>query len=210
MIKVLIADDHAVVRKGLKQILTDASLKVSSSEASNGLEALEKIRKEDYNVVILDISMPGKNGLDILKQLKKEKPRLHILMLSVHSEEQYAIRSLKAGASGYLTKDSAPDELIAAIQKVSQGERYITLSLANKLALDLKKDFERPLHETLSDREYQVLLLMASGKIVGEVAKELFLSAKTVSTYRNRIMEKMGLQNNSELIRYALKHKLID
>jgi len=210
MIKVLIADDHAVVRKGLKQILANASLKISSGEASNGLEALEKIRKEDYNVVILDISMPGISGLETLKQLKKEKPGLHILILSVHSEEQYAMRSIKAGASGYLTKASAPEELIAAIQKVSQGEKYITLSLANKLALDIKKDFEKPLHETLSDREYQVLLLMASGKTVGEVAEELFLSAKTVSTYRNRIMEKMELKNNSELIRYALKNKLID
>jgi len=210
MIKILIADDHAVVRKGLKQILAETTDIVAADEAINGQEVLEKIRKNDYDIVMLDISMPGRNGLDILKQVKNEKPEMSVLILSMHPEEQYAVRALKAGASGYLTKDSAPDELILAIRKISQGRKYITSSLAERLAFYLEVDSEKPLHEALSDREYEVMRMIASGKTVKEIAEELFLSIKTISTYRSRIMEKMGMKNNTELVHYALKNRLLD
>jgi len=210
MIKILIADDHAVVRKGLKQILAETTDIVAADEAINGQEVLEKIRKNDYDIVMLDISMPGRNGLDILKQVKIEKPEMSVLILSMHPEEQYAVRALKAGASGYLTKDSAPDELILAIRKISQGRKYITSSLAERLAFYLEVDSEKPLHEALSDREYEVMRMIASGKTVREIAEELFLSIKTISTYRSRIMEKMGMKNNTELVHYALKNRLLD
>lgn len=210
MIKILIADDHAVVRKGLKQILAETTDIVAADEAINGQEVLEKIRKNDYDIVMLDISMPGRNGLDILKQVKIEKPEMSVLILSMHPEEQYAVRALKAGASGYLTKDSAPDELILAIRKISQGRKYITSSLAERLAFYLEVDSEKPLHEALSDREYEVMRMIASGKTVREIAEELFLSIKTISTYRSRILEKMGMKNNTELVHYALKNRLLD
>lgn len=210
MIKILIADDHAVVRKGLKQILAETSDIVATDEAINGQEVLEKVRKNDYDIVMLDISMPGRNGLDILKQVKNEKPEMSVLILSMHPEEQYAVRALKAGASGYLTKDSAPDELILAIRKISQGRKYITSSLAERLAFYLEVDSEKPLHEALSDREYEVMRMIASGKTVKEIAEELFLSIKTISTYRSRILEKMGMKNNTELVHYALKNRLLD
>lgn len=210
MIKILIADDHAVVRKGLKQILAETTDIVAADEAINGQEVLEKIRKNDYDIVMLDISMPGRNGLDILKQVKNEKPEMSVLILSMHPEEQYAVRALKAGASGYLTKDSAPDELILAIRKISQGRKYITSSLAERLAFYLEVDSEKPLHEALSDREYEVMRMIASGKTVREIAEELFLSIKTISTYRSRILEKMGMKNNTELVHYALKNRLLD
>lgn len=210
MIKILIADDHAVVRKGLKQILAETSDIIATDEAINGQEVLEKIRKNDYDIVMLDISMPGRNGLDILKQVKNEKPEMSVLILSMHPEEQYAVRALKAGASGYLTKDSAPDELILAIRKISQGRKYITSSLAERLAFYLEVDSEKPLHEALSDREYEVMRMIASGKTVREIAEELFLSIKTISTYRSRILEKMGMKNNTELVHYALKNRLLD
>lgn len=210
MIKILIADDHAVVRKGLKQILAETTDIVAADEAINGQEVLEKIRKNDYDIVMLDISMPGRNGLDILKQVKNEKPEMSVLILSMHPEEQYAVRALKAGASGYLTKDSAPDELILAIRKISQGRKYITSSLAERLAFYLEVDSEKPLHEALSDREYEVMRMIASGKTVKEIAEELFLSIKTISTYRSRILEKMGMKNNTELVHYALKNRLLD
>ncbi|MBC8358856.1 MAG: response regulator transcription factor [Candidatus Aminicenantes bacterium] len=210
MIKILIADDHAVVRKGLKQILAETSDIVAASEAKNGQEVLEKVRKSDYDIVMLDISMPGRSGIEILKQLKDEKPEVLVLVLSMHPEEQYAVRALKAGASGYLTKDSAPEELIEAIRKISQGGKYITASLAEKLAFDLEIDSEKPLHETLSDREYEVMCKIASGKTIKEIAEELFLSVKTISTYRSRILEKMGMKNNTQLVHYALKNRLLD
>ncbi len=210
MIKILIADDHAVVRKGLKQILDETSDIVAADEAKNGQEVLEKVRKSDYDIVMLDISMPGRSGIEILKQLKDEKPEVLVLVLSMHPEEQYAVRALKAGASGYLTKDSAPDELIEAIRKISQGGKYITASLAEKLAFDLEIDSEKPLHETLSDREYEVMCKIASGKTIKEIAEELFLSIKTISTYRSRILEKMGMKNNTQLVHYALKNRLLD
>lgn len=210
MIKVLIADDHAIVRKGLKQIISETPDMAVTDEANDGQEVLDKVRKDNFDLILLDISMPGRTGLDILRELKAEKPKTPVLVLSMYPEEQYAVRVLRAGASGYLTKESAPDELIAAIRKVSLGRKYITPSLAERLALDLDIDTEKPLHETLSDREYQVLCLIASGKTVGEIADRLSLSAKTISTYRARLLEKMNMKNNAELTHYAIQHKLVD
>ncbi len=210
MIKILIADDHPVVRQGLKDIIEETPGMMVGDEANNGQEALEKIRKNDFDVVLLDISMPGRSGLDILKELKSEKPELSVLILSMHPEEQYAVRVLKAGASGYLTKESAPDELIAAIKKASKGRKYVSSSLAEKLAFYLEIENERPLHETLSDREYEVMRMIASGKTITEIAGKLFLSVKTISTYRSRILEKMGMKSNSELTHYALKNRLVE
>ena len=210
MVKILIADDHIIVRKGLKQIISETSDMVVADEASNGQEVLDKVRKNGFDMILLDISMPGRTGLDILRELKTEKPKLPILVLSMYPEEQYAVRVLRAGASGYLTKESAPDELIAAIRKVSLGKKYVTPSVAERLAFDLDIDSEKPLHETLSDREYQVLCLIASGKTVGDIADKLSLSAKTISTYRARILEKMNMKNNAELTHYAIQHKLVE
>ncbi|MDZ7260622.1 MAG: response regulator transcription factor [candidate division KSB1 bacterium] len=210
MIKVLIADDHAIVREGLKRILSETSDMVVADEASTGQEVLDKVWENDYDVVVLDISMPGRSGLDILKQLKSEKPELPVLVLSVHPEEQYAVRVLRAGAAGYLTKESAPDELIAAIRKVSLGRKYVSTSLAEKLAFDLERDAGKPLHETLSDREYQVMCMIAKGKTVKEIAEELSLSVKTISTYRARILEKMNMKTNAQLTHYALQNRLVD
>jgi two-component system invasion response regulator UvrY len=210
MIQILIADDHAIVRKGLKQILSETSGMVVAGEAANSRQCLELVWKNDFDMVLLDIAMPGRGGMDILKQLKHEKPKLPILMLSMYPEEQYAVRALKAGASGYLTKESAPKELISAIRKVSQGGKYVSASLAEKLAVYLETDAEKPVHETLSDREYQVMLMIASGKTVKQIADELSLSVKTISTYRARTLIKMGMNNNTEIIYYAIKQKLVD
>jgi two-component system invasion response regulator UvrY len=209
MIRLLIADDHAVVRKGMKQILAETKDIIVADEASNGREALEKARKNNYDMALLDISMPGRDGLEVLKELKSLKPKLPVLMLSMYPEEQYAVRSLRSGAAGYLTKDSAPDELISAIRKVSSGGKYVSVSLAEKLALKLGADLETPLHETLSDREYQVMCMIASGKTVKEIGEQLSLSVKTVSTYRTRILDKMRLKGNAELTRYAIENKLV-
>lgn len=210
MLRILVADDHAVVREGLKQILSGMVGVTVSGEASDGVQALDQARKGDYDLVLLDIAMPGMSGLDVLKQLKSEKPDLPILMLSMYPEEQYAIRTLKAGASGYLAKESAPEELVAAVRKVCQGGKYVTSSLAEKLATYLKSDMERPPHERLSDREYQVVLMIASGKPVSEIANELSLSVKTISTNRSRALEKMGMKNNAEITHYAIKNGLVD
>ena len=210
MIRVLIADDHAVVRQGLKQILGDIPEMVVAGEATNGQEVLDKVRAETWDVVVLDISMPDRSGLDILKQLRSERPELPVLVLSMHSEDQYAMRVLKAGASGYLTKDSAPDELVKAIRKVVSGGRYVSSLLAEKLAFEIGTDSSRLPHETLSDREFQVLRLIAAGKSVTEIAAELYLSVKTVSTYRARLLEKMNLGTNAELMHYAMQNHLID
>lgn len=210
MIKILIADDHAIVREGLKQILAETDDIVVAGEATNGREVLEQVRKDDWDLVLLDLAMPGKDGLETLKELRLEKPTLPVLVLSIYPEEQYAVRLLKAGAAGYLTKESAPEELIAAIRKVSQKGKYISSSLAEKLAFYLEADAEKPIHETLSDREYKVMLMIGSGKTVKEVADEMFLSVKTVSTYRVRALNKMGMKNNAEFTYYALKHGLVD
>ena len=210
MLKILIADDHPVVRRGLKQIIADTPDMAVVDEATNGWEVLNKVRASDYDVVLLDIAMPGKDGLDVLTQLKYDKPRLPVLMLSMYPEEQFAVRALRAGASGYLTKESAPDELISAIRKVSAGGKYVSSALAEKLALDLQSGGEQPPHETLSDREYRVMCLIASGKTVTEIARELSLSVKTISTYRRRILDKMKMKNNAELTHYAMSRRLVD
>lgn len=208
MIKILIADDHAIVRKGLKQILEEMPGKVASDEARNGQEVLQKIWDDNYDMVLLDISMPGSSGLDILKQLKSDRPDLKILILSMHPEEQYAIRALKAGASGYLTKESTPHELVKAIRKISAGKKYVSASLAETIASHLDVMSEKPLHEILSDREFEVMRKIASGKTVKEIAGELSLSVKTISTYRARILEKMKMKNNAQLTYYAIHNKL--
>lgn len=210
MIRILIADDHAIVREGLKQILAETTDMIVVDEASTGQEVLNKLSKTDCDVVLLDISMPGRSGLDILKQLKGERPKLPVLILSMYSEEQYAMRSLRAGASGYMTKESAPDELIQAIRKVSMGRKYISPSVAEKLAFNLEPGSERPPHEILSDREYQVMCLIASGKAVREIAEDLSLSVKTISTYRARILEKMSMKSNAALTHYAIQNRLVD
>jgi DNA-binding NarL/FixJ family response regulator len=210
MIRVLIADDHAIVREGLKQIVADTRDIIVAGEAKDGREALDMVSKNNYDVVLLDISMPGMSGLDVLKQLRSQKPLLRILILSIYPEEQYAVRTLKAGASGYLTKESAPDELVAAIRKVSSGGNYISRSLGEKLVSNLRKnDSEQP-HEALSDREFQVMRMIASGKKGKEIAEELLLSVKTVSTYRRRVLDKLGIKNNSALIRYAMQNRLLE
>jgi len=210
MIKILIADDHAIVREGLKQIVADTSDMIVTAEASDGHEVLALLSKNNYDVVVLDMAMPGLTGLDILKQIRRETPKLPVLILSVHPEEQYAVRSLKAGASGYLTKESAPDELITAIRKVSMGGKYIPSSLAEKLAFELEVDAEKPPHKTLSDREFQVMCMIAKGRTIKNIAEELFLSPKTVSTYRSRILEKMKMKSNEELTHYVINNHLID
>ncbi|MCX5804821.1 MAG: response regulator transcription factor [Proteobacteria bacterium] len=209
MIKILIADDHTIVREGLKQIVAEVPDMEVADTASNGQEALNKALKNDFDVIILDVSMPIKTGLDVLKELREKKPGLNILMLSIHPEEHYALRVLKAGASGYLTKESAPDELITAIRRISQGRKYITLSLAEKLALDVEHPKEKLLHEILSEREHKVMCMIGSGKSMKEIASELFLSIKTISTYRARILKKMNLKNNSELIRYVVENNIV-
>ena len=210
MLKILVADDHTIVREGLKQILAEVPDMIVAGEASDGSEALHKVRKDHYDLVLLDIAMPGIGGLDVLKQLKAEKPDLPVLMLSMYPEEQYAVRTLKAGASGYLTKESASDELIAAIRKVSRGGKYVTSSLAEKLASCLDTYSDKPVHERLSDREYQVVRMIASGKTVTEIADELSLSVKTISTNRSRALIKMGMKTNAELTHYAIKHGLVE
>jgi len=210
MIKILIADDHTIFREGLKHILAEYPDLVVADEANNGQEVLDKIWKDNYDMVLLDITMPGMTGLEVLKQLKNEKPKLPVLILSMHPEEQYAVRVIRAGASGYLTKESAPDELITAIRKISQGRKYITSSLAERLAFEVEADSEKPLHDILSDREYQVLRMIAEGKTVKNIAKELSLSIKTVSTYRTRIMEKMKMKTNAELMHYVIKHQILN
>jgi DNA-binding NarL/FixJ family response regulator len=208
-IKILIADDHPIVRAGFKQVISDMPDMLVADEASNGQEVLQLIGKKDYDLVLLDISMPGRSGLEILKDLKSEKPKLPVLILSIYPEEQYAIRALRAGASGYMTKASAPNELILAIRKISEGGKYISASLAEKLAYYLDGDAAKPPHETLSDREYQVMLMIASGKTVTEIANELCLSVKTISTYRTHILEKMKMKNNAEITLYAVQNKLV-
>jgi DNA-binding NarL/FixJ family response regulator len=209
MIRILVADDHTVVRQGIKQILAGQEGMVVEDEAASGQEVLCKVTKKDYDLVLLDISMPGRSGLEVLEEIKAVHPKLPVLILSMHPEEQYAVRMLRAGAAGYLTKASAPEELISAIQKVSTGGKYVTVSLAEKLAFALDAGAEKPSHERLSNREYQVMLMLAAGQSVSEVAEELCLSPKTISTYRSRIMEKMDIKRNAELTLYAVKNNLI-
>jgi two-component system invasion response regulator UvrY len=209
MIKIIIADDHSIVREGLKQIIADTPDMTVFDEACDGNELLQKVLLRKYDVVVLDITMPGSNVLDILKQIKRQLPTTQVLVLSMHPEEQYAVRVLKAGASGYLTKESAPSELVSAIRKVSQGRKYISPAFAENLADTLLSNHDQPMHASLSDREYQVLCMIASGETVKHIAENLFLSEKTISTYRSRIMQKMNMKNNAEIIHYAIKNMLV-
>ncbi len=209
MIKIIIADDHAVVRKGLKQIFDESMDIKVVDDANSGAELISKLMKNDYDVIILDISMPGKDGLDTLKEIKSIKPDTPVLIFTIYPEEQYAVRVLKAGASGYINKESEAEVLIEAIRKVASGRKYISPFLAELLASKLEGG-EQPLHEYLSDREYQVMCMIASGKTASDIAKELSLSINTVSTYRLRILEKMGMKNNAEITHYALKNRLVE
>jgi DNA-binding NarL/FixJ family response regulator len=209
-IHVLIADDHAIVRQGLKQILSETEDLVVAGEADDGAEALQLARQQEWNVFLLDVSMPNRNGIDTLKQLKKEFPKLPVLILSMHPEEQYAVRALKAGASGYLTKQSAPEQLVTAIRQVAGGRKYVSATVAMQLADAIANDSgsEQPPHELLSDREYEVLKLIATGKTLTQIAEELNLAVATISTFRARILTKLGLSSTAELIRYGLEHGL--
>ena len=209
MIRILIADDHSIVRKGLKQILIEEFQDTQISEAIDGASLLQMARSGEWDIIISDLSMPGLNGLDALKQLKSEFPDTPVLILSMHSEDHYAIRVLRAGAAGYLTKESASAELINAIRKILGGKRYISATVAEKLADSLDQDHDKQLHETLSDREFSVLKLIASGSTSSEIAESLFLSITTVSTYRARILLKTGMKTNAELTRYAIQNNLV-
>ena len=210
MLRLLVADDHEIVRKGLVKVLAEILQPIKVDEAINGQEALSKVLKGEYDLVVLDIKMPGKSGLDVLKEIKQHKPKLPVLILSMHPEEQFAIRAMRAGASGYLTKECAGDELVLAVRKTLKGERYISSTLAEIMAGDLTGTLGKPLHEILSDREYQVMLMIASGKPVGAIAKELCLSAKTISSYRTNILLKTRMKNNAEITHYAIQNKLVD
>ena len=209
IIRVFIADDHAIVREGLKQILADTKDIIVAGEAENGHDAIKRFRAAKCQVMLLDISLPDRSGIDVLKQIKKEKPELAVLMLSMHREDQYAIRSLKAGAAGYMTKQSAPRELVTAIRQVAAGQKYVSAALAQTLAAQVGEDHEAPPHDALSDREYQTLTMIASGKTVSDIARELSLSVKTVSEYRARLLAKMKLKNSAELTHYAIRNQLV-
>jgi DNA-binding NarL/FixJ family response regulator len=210
VLRILIVDDHAVVRDGVKRIFDEQPGEVNFGEASTAQEALKLVREENWDAVVLDISLGGRSGLDVLKELKQIQPRLPVLVLSMHSEEQYARRAFKTGAAGYITKDNSRAELVKAINKVADGGRYVSPSLAEKLAFDIERGTDRPLHEALSHREFEVMRLIASGKSVIEIAALLSLSDKTISTYRSRILVKMNMRTNAELIRYAVKNRLVD
>lgn len=209
-INVLIADDHAIVREGLKQILADTGDIAVAGEAENGLEAIKLVRQGKGDVLLLDISLPDRNGIEVLKQVRKEVPDVAVLILTMHREDQYAIRSLKAGAAGYLNKQSAPAELVNAIRQVAGGRKYVSAALAQELANQINEEREVPPHETLSDREFQTLTMIASGKTVSDIAQELALSVKTISMYRSRLLQKMKLRHNAELTHYAIKNRLVE
>ena len=208
--RILIADDHELLRKGLQELLRRGFPGAAFGEARDADQVLEKVRKHSWDVIILDITMPGRSGLDALKDVRIQQPRVPVLMLSMHSEREYGKRALKAGASGYLHKDSAPDQLIGAIRKVLGGGRYVSPALAERLALDLHPESERPAHERLSNREIEVLRLLASGKSVSQIADILHLAVTTISTYRARILEKMKMASTAELIYYAITNHLLD
>lgn len=210
MIRILIADDHAIVRQGLRQTVAEEPDMVVAGEAQNAQETLKLVREQEWDVVVMDITMPGRSGLDLLIELKHERPNLPVLILSMHSEEQFAVRALKSRASGYITKQSAPKELVKAIRKVYRGGKYVSPALAETLASELGSDAGKVAHEKLSEREYQILRMIAAGKTPKEIAAELNLSEKTVATYRVRLLEKMHMKRNAELIRYAVENRLVD
>ncbi|AWV05069.1 DNA-binding response regulator [Burkholderia sp. JP2-270] len=210
MINVLIADDHTLVREGLRHILQNASDFEVAGEASDGMTAIALIRSTDAQVLVLDLSMPGRNGVELIRQIKDEKPNLRILVLTMHAEQQYAVRAFKAGASGYLTKESASTELVSAVTKVARGGVYVSVGMAERLAQNLNEPANIPPHQRLSDREFDVFRRLAAGQSISEVARELCVSAKTVSTYKTRILEKMQMPHEAALVRYATRHKLFD
>jgi DNA-binding NarL/FixJ family response regulator len=210
VIRVLIADDHAILRRGLKEILVRELEGTVCGEAKDATETLARIQESDWDLLILDVTMPGRSGLDVLGDIRTARPGLPVLVLSMHPEDQYAKRVLRAGASGYMNKESAPEELLKALHKVLAGGRYVSAALAEKLAVDLRQDDGRPFHEALSDREFEVLRLLAAGKTVSQIAEDLHLAATTVSTYRARILEKMNMENTAELMHYALHNGLMD
>ncbi len=208
-IRILLADDHTMFRDGVKQVLMSTEGFEVVDEASNAAQVLEKVGQTKCDVVVLDISMPGRDGIDVLKQLKQLNPHLQVLILSMYPEDQYAFRAMKAGASGYLTKNKAASELIEAIRRVASGRKYISAEVAEQLAIEIERDEDKPLHQKLSDREYQVMCLIASGKAVGQISEELAISVSSVSTMRSRILKKFGMKTNAEITRYAIKHDLV-
>lgn len=210
MIRILIADDHAIVRRGLRQIVAEYADLHVAGEAQNAQEVLHLIGRQLFDVLMLDLHMPGRDGLEVLHDIKQLCPKLPILVLSMYPEDQFGMRVLKAGAAGYLTKETAPEELVKAIRKVHGGEHYVSATLAEKMASALQDDSDKPAHETLTDREYEVLCRIASGKTVTQIAEELHLSVKTVSTYRARILEKMHFKTNAELTHYGIRNELVD
>jgi DNA-binding NarL/FixJ family response regulator len=207
--KILLTDDHAVVRQGLKLILADHFKRAVFGEARNAQEALDLMAREKWDVAVLDVTIPGRGGLEVLKEMKRLRPQMPVLILSMHPEDQFAVRMLTAGAAGYLTKESAGDELVGAIEKVVRGGRYVSPSLAERMASYLDRDVQKAPHERLSDREFLVLRMLASGKTVSQIAEELFLSVKTISTYRARILQKMDMKNNAQLTHYAVTRRLV-
>ena len=209
MIRILVADDHAIVRRGLRQIVADESDMEVVGEAQTAQKILDLARQEEWDVIVLNMSMPGRGGFEALKALKQTHSKRPVLVLSMYPEDQFAVRAFRAGAAGYMTKESAPEELVQAIRKVVRGGKYVSPSLAEKLAAELGEDAERPPHEALSEREYHVLCLLASGKTVTQVAAEMSLSVKTISTYRARLLEKMRMKTNAEVTRYAIEHRLV-
>lgn len=210
MTRIVVADDHTIVREGLKQILAGAEDFQVVGEARDGHEVMSRVRELDFDLLLLDMSMPGKSGIELIKQVRSEKPKLKILVLSMHEEHQYAVRAIRAGASGYLTKESASRQLVEAIRKVAGGGAFISSEVAQELALGAMPDAKGPLHATLSDREFQVFLMIASGKAISDIAEQLNLSVKTVSTHKANILQKMNMSTPGELIRYALAHKLVE
>ena len=210
MIRVVIADDHQILREGLKQLLQAAGDLEVVGEAGDGFEVLDRVRRDEFDVLLLDMSMPGKSGVELIKQVKGEKPKLRILVLSMHEEHQYAVRAIRAGASGYLTKESAASQLVAAIRKVGGGGAYITPEVAERLAQDAMPHAQGPLHASLSDREFEVFHMLVDGVSVNEIAARLHLSAKTISTHKARLMEKLGVDSTADLVHYAVRHKLLD
>ena len=210
MIRVVVADDHTIVREGLKHLLSEAGDIQIVGEAKNGNEALERIRALACDVLLMDMSMPGKSGIELIRQVHAEKPKLRILVLSMHEEHQYAVRAIRAGASGYLTKESATLQLVEALRKVAAGGAFISAEVAQQLALGAMPGATGPLHASLSDREYQILLLIAGGRSISEIAEQLFLSVKTVSTHKSNILQKMSMTTQAELIRYALANRLVE
>jgi DNA-binding NarL/FixJ family response regulator len=209
MIKVVIVDDHAILRRGLTQIIAESEDMEVVGEADSSAAAMRLLRERPCNVLLLDITLPDRNGVETLKLVRKEFPRMQVLMLSMHPENQYAVRALKAGAAGYLTKQSAPAQLVSAIRQVHQGRKYVTPAVAEELAQNVDRDADQPLHQTLSNREYQTMCMIASGKSLTDIANQMSLSVKTVSVYRARVLEKMRLKNNAELTHYAIRNQLV-